>query len=243
MVDGGRSAGAPEPDERSSSPTSAARASSIGSTTSSRRRAPSWPGAPWSGSARTRPKVTTKSDRGDSSFVRPISRPRRRRPDLPGSALTDPATGVLRDASEVAAIGFKAVHAKDVSGVQIVDEKVLAAMEAFADVCPAHNPPYIKAMRMLGGRFPTIPLVAAFETGFHRTIPEANQRYAVPDEWATEARDPPLGVPRGEPPLHRRPDGRADGPRMTSRSSPATSAARPPSAPAGVGSRSPPAWG
>jgi acetate kinase len=41
-------------------------------------------------------------------------------------------------------------------------------------------------MRMLGGRFPTIPLVAAFETGFHRTIPEANQRYAIPDEWATK---------------------------------------------------------
>jgi acetate kinase len=28
--------------------------------------------------------------------------------------------------------------------------------------------------------------VAAFETGFHRTIPEASQRYAVPDAWATE---------------------------------------------------------
>ncbi len=59
-------------------------------------------------------------------------------------------------------------------------------MEAFADVTPAHNPPYIRAMRMLGERFPGLPLVAAFETGFHRTIPEANQRYAIPDEWATE---------------------------------------------------------
>jgi acetate kinase len=28
--------------------------------------------------------------------------------------------------------------------------------------------------------------VAAFETGFHRTIPEALQRYAVPDHWATD---------------------------------------------------------
>jgi acetate kinase len=46
-------------------------------------------------------------------------------------------------------------------------------------------------MRMLSERFPRLPLVAAFETGFHRTIPEANQRYAVPDRWATE-----LGVRR-----------------------------------------------
>jgi acetate kinase len=46
-------------------------------------------------------------------------------------------------------------------------------------------------MRMLSERFPRLPLVAAFETGFHRTIPEANQRYAVPDRWATE-----LGIRR-----------------------------------------------
>jgi acetate kinase len=44
---------------------------------------------------------------------------------------------------------------------------------------------------MLRTRFPGLPLVAAFETGFHRTIPEANQRYAIPDEWALE-----LGVRR-----------------------------------------------
>jgi acetate kinase len=100
--------------------------------------------------------------------------------------LTDPETGVLRDASEVSAIGFKAVHARDLTGVHLVDEKVLAAMEAFADVAPAHNPPYTRAMRMLSERFPRLPLVAAFETGFHRTIPESHQRYAIPDQWATE---------------------------------------------------------
>jgi len=76
-------------------------------------------------------------------------------------------------------------------GVHLVDEPVLAAMEAFADVAPAHNPPYTQAMRMLRDRFPRLPLVAAFETGFHRTIPEANQRYAIPDAWATE-----LGIRR-----------------------------------------------
>jgi acetate kinase len=100
--------------------------------------------------------------------------------------LTDPELGVLSDPAEVAAIGFKAVHARNLTGVHLVDEAVLAAMEAFADVAPAHNPPYTKAMRMLRDRFPKLPLVAAFETGFHRTIPEAHQRYAIPDQWATE---------------------------------------------------------
>ena len=99
--------------------------------------------------------------------------------------LTDPKVGVIDRDSDVSAIGFKAVHAKGVTGVQLVDEDVLEAMEDFADVCPAHNPPYIKAMRTLSERFPSLPLVAAFETGFHRTIPEANQRYAIPEHWAT----------------------------------------------------------
>jgi len=130
-------------------------------------------------------RVGTKSDRGESSMVRPIL-DHGDAVQICLDQLTDPVSGVLEDASEVSAIGFKAVHAKDVSGVRLVTEEVLAAMEAFADVAPAHNPPYTKAMRMLGARFPSIPLVAAFETGFHRTIPEANQRYAVPDEWATK---------------------------------------------------------
>src|SRR5262249_2987860 len=70
--------------------------------------------------------------------------------------LTDPEFGVLENAADVAAIGFKAVHARNLTGVQIVDETVLEAMEAFGDVAPAHNPPYIKAMRMLRERFPKL---------------------------------------------------------------------------------------
>ena len=89
---------------------------------------------------------------------------------------------MIADADEVAAIGFKAVHAQGISGVQRVDDRVLAAMEESNDVAPAHNPPYVRAMRMLADRFPEIPLVAAFETGFHATIPD---------------RDPPLRRPRG----------------------------------------------
>ncbi len=89
----------------------------------------------------------------------------------------------LKDPSELAAIGFKAVHAKGVSGAQRVDARVLEAMEAYAEVAPAHNPPYIQAMRLLGEKLPEIPLIAAFETGFHQTISDAERFYAVPFEW------------------------------------------------------------
>ncbi len=98
--------------------------------------------------------------------------------------LTDPQTGCLADSSEISAIAFKAVHGGRLSGVQRVEPDVLAAMEEFADVAPAHNPPYIAAMRLLSEKLPDIPLVAVFETDFHRTIPDCNRYFAVPFDWA-----------------------------------------------------------
>ena len=91
---------------------------------------------------------------------------------------------VLSSPKDLAAIGFKAVHAQNMTGVQGVNDKVLAAMEAYNDVAPAHNPPYVTAMRLLAKDLPEIPLVAAFETGFHENIPTAQRLYAVPLKWA-----------------------------------------------------------
>ena len=100
--------------------------------------------------------------------------------------LTDPEHGCLADASEVAAIGFKAVHGGRFSGVQKVTHEVLDAMEEMSGVAPAHNPPYISAMRQLADKLPEIPLVAAFETGYHQTIPARNRNYAIARDWAEE---------------------------------------------------------
>src|SRR5579885_2520852 len=98
--------------------------------------------------------------------------------------LADPRVQALKEPGELAAIGFKAVHARALTGVHRVDDRVLAAMEDYADVAPAHNPPYVRAMRLLAKELPQIPLIAAFETGFHETIPPAQRLYAVPSEWA-----------------------------------------------------------
>jgi len=97
--------------------------------------------------------------------------------------LADPRVQALKDPTELAAIGFKTVHARGLSGVHRVDERVLSAMEDYADVAPAHNPPYVRAMRLLARELPQIPLVAAFETAFHETVPPAQRLYAVPHEW------------------------------------------------------------
>src|SRR5436190_9676877 len=80
------------------------------------------------------------------------------------------------------AIGFKAVHGGPISGAVRVTDDVIATMEQFTDVAPAHNPPYIAAMRAFRQRLPGTPQVAAFETAFHQTIPPARQVYAIPHE-------------------------------------------------------------
>ncbi|NOX53415.1 MAG: acetate/propionate family kinase [Planctomycetes bacterium] len=99
------------------------------------------------------------------------------------SQLTDPEKGCLRSADDLSGIGFKAVFAGKLSGIRRVDDELLEAMEELADVAPAHNPPYVRAMRQLREAFPNIPMVAALETAFHETIPPELRAYAVPYEW------------------------------------------------------------
>lgn len=100
--------------------------------------------------------------------------------------LTHPDYGCVKSVDEVAAIGFKAVFAGNLSGVRIVDDALLAKMEDLSDIAPAHNPMYAKAMRQLRTAFPQIPLVAALETAFHDTIPAENKLYAIPYEWSED---------------------------------------------------------
>ncbi len=84
---------------------------------------------------------------------------------------------------DLAAIGFKAVHAGPVSGTRLVDDEVLRAMEEFSFLAPAHNPPYIAAMRAFANAMPDVPLVALFETAFFDQLDDATVTYAVPHQW------------------------------------------------------------
>lgn len=84
---------------------------------------------------------------------------------------------------ELAAVGFKTVLAKGVSGCVRLDERVLQAMTDYISLAPAHNPPYIAGIRLFAQRMPDVPRVGLFETAFYQFAPEANMRYAVPQSW------------------------------------------------------------
>jgi acetate kinase len=91
--------------------------------------------------------------------------------------------GAIQNESELAAVGFKTVLAKDVTGCVRLDERVLKAMADYNGLAPAHNPPYITGIRLFAQRMPATPLLGLFETAFYQFAPRAMMRYAVPAAW------------------------------------------------------------
>ena len=98
-------------------------------------------------------------------------------------SLTEASLGVLEHLSALDAIGFKAVHGGVYRQPVIVTPQVLAEMERMTPAAPAHNPPYILAMRLFQQVAPAVPLVAVWETSFHATMPDYARVYAVPRAW------------------------------------------------------------
>lgn len=86
--------------------------------------------------------------------------------------------------ARVDAVAFKAVLAGPrYRGTFRIDEGVEAAMREFLPAAPAHNAIYLAGIQAFRERLPGVPLVAAFETEFHVTMPEYASRYGVPAEW------------------------------------------------------------
>ncbi|SHN81904.1 acetate/propionate family kinase [Desulfitobacterium chlororespirans] len=97
--------------------------------------------------------------------------------------LVDSGKGAIRTIDQVDAIGFKTVIAKGYYGVHELSDEVIAAMEAYIKVAPAHNPPYIEAIRKFKEILPDKLFVGVFETAFHKTIPQERRMYSIPYEW------------------------------------------------------------
>ncbi|MCC6365163.1 MAG: acetate/propionate family kinase [Bryobacterales bacterium] len=95
--------------------------------------------------------------------------------------------GIDTGGAAIDAVAFKAVHAgPHYRGTYLVDEGVLAALEEFLPAAPAHNAIYLTALKAFREAMPGVPLVTAFETEFHATMPEFAARYGVPGSWHDE---------------------------------------------------------
>jgi acetate kinase len=92
----------------------------------------------------------------------------------------------LKSMAEIGAVGFKAVHAGPLNEPQLIGDDFLAALEEFSFLAPAHNPPYITAIKAFRQELPGVPLVAVMEPFPYRFMNEASTTYAVPYEWRIE---------------------------------------------------------
>lgn len=83
----------------------------------------------------------------------------------------------------LAAVGFKTVHAKAVSGCVELSQEVLVAMEEYMPLAPVHTKVYLTAISVFKELLKDTPLVGLFETAFHRNIPPEAFLYGIPFEY------------------------------------------------------------
>ena len=101
--------------------------------------------------------------------------------DLILKTLVSEEVGVIKDVSEIGAVGHRVVHGgEEFTGSVVIDDDVTASIEKFSDLAPLHNPPNLIGILAARKKLPEVTQVACFDTAFHTTIPEVAYMYALP---------------------------------------------------------------
>lgn len=99
-------------------------------------------------------------------------------------AVQDENHGVVKDMSEIGAVGHRVVHAGEKFAKSVlIDDTVIAALEDCVDLAPLHNPPNLLGIAACKELMPETPMVAVFDTAFHQTMPPESYIYAIPYEY------------------------------------------------------------
>ena len=93
-------------------------------------------------------------------------------------------TAVLNSVGEVEIVGHRIVHggAKLTEPVRITPE-VKREIEAVRAIAPLHNQAGLEGIELAEKLFRTVPQVAVFDTGFHRTLAPKAHVYPGPYSW------------------------------------------------------------
>lgn len=79
------------------------------------------------------------------------------------------------------AVAHRVVHGGDrFTSAALLDEAVLAALEALSPLAPLHQPKSLQEIGEVMRRRPGLPQVAAFDTAFHASLPPAARRLGLP---------------------------------------------------------------
>lgn len=87
----------------------------------------------------------------------------------------------------VDAVGHRVVHGGNrFREPVLIDEHVLAELDAITELAPLHNPPSLKAIEAAQRALPDCPHVGVFDTAFHATLPKEAATYPLPARWRRE---------------------------------------------------------
>ena len=101
--------------------------------------------------------------------------------------LTHNYYGVIKDMSEIDAVGHRVVHGgEEFTHSVIIDRAVMKGIRDCIPLAPLHNPANITGIEACQDVMPNTPMVAVFDTAFHQTMPPKAYIYAVPYRWYTE---------------------------------------------------------
>ena len=103
--------------------------------------------------------------------------------------ITDAENGVVKNASEIDAVGHRVLHCGEkYSEPILVDADVKQTIEDVAPLGPLHNMANLTGILVAEELFPHAPQVAVFDTAFHQTMPKHAFMYALPYELYEELR-------------------------------------------------------
>jgi acetate kinase len=99
--------------------------------------------------------------------------------------LLDPEVGVIKDLSEVSAVGHRVVQGGSIFHEScLVDDSVIRSIQKLGPLAPLHNPAnaqgIISSEEVFGK---DVPQVVVFDTSFHSTMPEKAYMYPIPYEY------------------------------------------------------------
>ena len=102
-------------------------------------------------------------------------------------AIQNPEYGVVKDMSEIGAVGHRVVHAGEkYANSVLIDDSVIMALEECVELAPLHNPPNLLGIAACKELMPNTPMVGVFDTAFHQTMPAESYIYALPYEYYTK---------------------------------------------------------
>src|SRR5262249_10177337 len=94
------------------------------------------------------------------------------------------SSAALQSPEDLRAVGHRVVHGGDRYTTAVaITSKVKRTIEERTDWAPLHNPASLEGINAVEQVMPKVPQVAAFDTAFHATLPEAARTYALPQKW------------------------------------------------------------